>query len=341
MLQSDGGTDSALDASAAASPLPPAAAAFAVPVELPDFWLHDPPSWFVHVEAQFALRGISADDMKYLQVVASLDPLATRRALTLLRDPPARGKYAALKELLLRRYALSDAERAEKLLSLSGLGGGTALELMEHMLSFLGPDDGGFLFAHIFLRQLPAAVRAGLANSPLLGTKDYRSLAEDADRILLATRAFHDHDLVPASPAAPSTSPLTCPDVSAPSLVAKVAAQRHRGRDLCFYHQRFGPRARRCLLPCAFPTLGHGPRQRAVAAATAGDKEKLLFIEDSRSGRRFLVDSGSQKSLLPPSGADSLAAGCGLQLIAANGSPIATFGESALFHSRHRAPESV
>ncbi|KAL3992454.1 deoxyribonuclease II [Sarotherodon galilaeus] len=324
MLQSDGGTDSALDASAAASPLPPAAAAFAVPLELPDFWLHDPPSWFVHVEAQFALHGISADDTKYHQVVASLDPLATRRALTLLRDPPARGKYAALKELLLRRYALSDVERAEKLLSLSGLGGGTALELMERMLSFLGPDDGGFLFAHIFLRQLP----------------DYRSLAEDADRILLATRAFHDHDLVPASPAAPSTSPLTCPDVSAPSLAAKVAAQRHRGRDLCFYHQRFGPRARRCLLPCAFPTLGHGPRQRAVAAATAGDKEKLLFIEDSRSGRRFLVDSGSQKSLLPPSGADSLAAGCRPQLIAANGSPIATFGESTLFHSRHRAPES-
>ncbi|CAI5688240.1 unnamed protein product [Oreochromis niloticus] len=145
------------------------------------------------------------------------------RPSTLLRDPPTRGKYAALKELLLRRYALSDAERAEKLLSLSGLGGGTALELMERMLSFLGPDDGGFLFAHIFLRQLPAAVRAGLANSPLLGTKDYRSLAEDVDRILLATCAFHDHDLVPASPAAPSTSPMTCPDVSVPSLAAKVS----------------------------------------------------------------------------------------------------------------------
>ncbi|XP_039862436.1 uncharacterized protein LOC120718144 [Simochromis diagramma] len=80
-------------------------------------------------------------------------------------------------------YLHTEAERAEKLLSLSGLGGGTALERMAHMLSFLGPDDGGFLFAHIFLRQLPAAMRAGLANSPLPGTKDYRSLAEDADRI--------------------------------------------------------------------------------------------------------------------------------------------------------------
>ncbi|CAI5667496.1 unnamed protein product [Oreochromis niloticus] len=68
------------------------------------------------------------------------------------------------------------------------------------MLSLLGPDDGGFLFAHLFLRQLPAAVRAVLANSPLLPAKDYRSLAEEADRILLASRTFNFHALATDSP---------------------------------------------------------------------------------------------------------------------------------------------
>ncbi|KAL3983488.1 17beta-estradiol 17-dehydrogenase / 3beta-hydroxysteroid 3-dehydrogenase [Sarotherodon galilaeus] len=240
---------SAMDASAAAGPPPPVAATFAVTLKLPDFWLHHPPSWFVHVEAQFVLRGISADDTKYHHVVASLDPLATRRVMTLLRDPPAQEKYAALKELLLRRYALSDAERAEKLLNLSGLGGGTALELMENMLSLLGPDDGGFLFAHLFLRQLPAAMRAVLTNSPLLPAKDYRSLAEEADRILLATD----------SPAAPSTPPPASPGASAPLLTAGIATRRHRGKNICFYHQCFGDRARRCLAPCAFTAQGNGP----------------------------------------------------------------------------------
>ncbi|CAI5657481.1 unnamed protein product [Oreochromis niloticus] len=100
--------DSAMDASAATRPPPPVAATFAVALKLPDFWLHDPPSWFVHVEAQFALRGISADDTKYHYVVASLDRLATRRAMTLLRDPPAQGKYAALKELLMPSPTLNE-----------------------------------------------------------------------------------------------------------------------------------------------------------------------------------------------------------------------------------------
>lgn len=104
MLQVKDDAGSALDASAAVGPPPPAAAAaaFAVALKLPDFWLHDPPSWFVHVEAQFALHGISADDMKYHHVVALLDPLATHRAMTLLWDPPTQGKYAVLKGLLLR-----------------------------------------------------------------------------------------------------------------------------------------------------------------------------------------------------------------------------------------------
>ncbi|CAI5660075.1 unnamed protein product [Oreochromis niloticus] len=165
--------------------------------------------------------------------------------MTLLRDPPAQGKYAALKELLLRRYALSDAERAEQLLNLSGLGGGTALELMENMLSLLGPDDGGFLFVHLFLRQLPAAVRAVLANSPLLPAKDYCSLAEEADRILLASRTFDVHALATDSPAAPSTPPPASPGASAPLLTAGIATRRHRRKSICFYHQRFGDRARR------------------------------------------------------------------------------------------------
>ncbi|XP_063337904.2 carbonic anhydrase 4-like [Pelmatolapia mariae] len=50
-------------------------------------------------------------------------------------------KYTAFKALLLQPYSLFDTERVRKLLSLSGLGNATALELMESTLSLLGIDE--------------------------------------------------------------------------------------------------------------------------------------------------------------------------------------------------------
>lgn len=214
MPQVEDDAGSALDASAAVGPPPPAAAAFAVALKLP---------------AQFGGGWVQG---KYVA----------------LKGQGAAS--AALCPLLLQRYALSDVERAEKLLSLTGLGGGTALELM---LSLLGPYDGGFLFAHLFLRQL-AAVRASLVNS--LAARDYLALAEEADQILLATHTFDMHALATNPPA---TSPPAYPGASDPSPTAGIATRWHREKSLCFYHQCFGARAHRCLPRFSFSAQGNGP----------------------------------------------------------------------------------
>lgn len=52
-------------------------------------------------------------------------------------------------------------------------------------------------------------------------------------------------------------------------------------------------------------------------------------------GTVFLVESDSQKNVIPPTTADSLTAGHGPQLIADNGSPIATYGERLVTASFH------
>lgn len=188
-------------------------------------------------------------------------------------------------------------EQAEKLLSLSGLGGGTALELMQNMLSLLGSNDGGLLFIHLFLRQLPVAVRTSLANFPFLAAQ--RSLAEEVDRILLVSRTFGAH-----APAAklPATPPPAFSGADALALMAGTATQQHRRKRLCFYHQHFGASALHYLPPCSFSGSGKRGGHRAVMAMVADGMERLLFIvhQKTRSGRCFLVDSGFQKSLFPP-----------------------------------------
>ena len=72
---------------------------------------------------------------------------------------------------------------------------------------------------------------------------------------------------------------------------------------------------------------GTGKRQgrRSLAAMGAGRDCRLLFITDSLSGRRLLVDSGAQRSILPAQAVDTMAGGHGPQMDAANGTPIRTY----------------
>ncbi|CAL9683125.1 unnamed protein product [Knipowitschia caucasica] len=230
---------------AGAAVTPPAV--FAAMVKLPEFWTHDPEPWFQHVEAQFQLRGITTDITRYYHIVAALDSATTRRMMGLLRDPPHEGKYEALKRGLLQLYQLSDMERADRLLSLSGLGDCKPSELMENMLALLGSGDSSFIFTHLFLRQLPPPVRTALATSDLVRTKDYRRLAEEADKLLLASRQFSVHALVP---------PDACEEDACVHVTAVTDRQDKKG-SLCFYHRRFGTKARRCIPPCSFQQSGN------------------------------------------------------------------------------------
>lgn len=241
-------TEPATNSAGASAPSP---AVFAATVKLPEFWQHDPEPWFQHVEAQFHLRGITSDDTKYYHVVAALDSSSTRRVMGLLRDPPLANKYGSLKDQLLRLYQLSDTERAERLLSLNGLGDSKPTELMENMLALLGSGDTSFLFIQLFLRQLPPSVRTALASSPLVRTKDYRGIAEEADRILLASRQYRVQALVPGEPRGLLEDVVT-------GTLAAVTASRREESGLCFYHRRFGTKAKRCIPPCSFQHRGNG-----------------------------------------------------------------------------------
>ena len=66
-------------------------------------------------------------------------------------------------------------------------------------------------------------------------------------------------------------------------------------------------------------------RSHLVATAT-GLNDSLLFAWDSRSGRRFLVDTGAEVSVLPATGLDTRIGQPGPPLKAANGSSITTYG---------------
>lgn len=68
----------------------------------------------------------------------------------------------------------------------------------------------------------------------------------------------------------------------------------------------------------------------SVAATVASVSSRRLFIKDQSTGNQFLVDSGSDISILPPTPKDKLKKNTSICLYAANGSSIQTYGERSI-----------
>lgn len=158
------------------------------------------------------------DDTKYFHVVATLDSSTTRCVMGLPRDPPAQGKYDALKAHLLQVFQLSDAE-------LNRVGDSKPTELMENMLALLGSGNVSFLFTQC-------------------SNTSYRHWCARC----LPGRCFCARAMLLKQPLA---------EESAAAVAAAVPARRKEDLDLCFYHRCFEIKVRRCIPPCSFTYKEH------------------------------------------------------------------------------------
>ena len=76
---------------------------------------------------------------------------------------------------------------------------------------------------------------------------------------------------------------------------------------------------------------GKRPGRSLGATNTTGqDLSRLFYVTDSSTGSKFLVDTGAQVSIIPPSSTDRRTLCTNLTLKAVNGTPIKTFGTRSL-----------
>ena len=81
----------------------------------------------------------------------------------------------------------------------------------------------------------------------------------------------------------------------------------------------------------SIPGFGKRPSRPAIASLSASSTHSPLHVWDRNSGRRYLVDTGAQVSVLPASVQDKRSGRHGPNLVAANGSVICTFGTRTVF----------
>ncbi len=226
-------------------------------LKLPDFWEAQATVWFARAEAQFQLRNITADETRFNYVVSALSAATAVRVLSCLENPPMTDRYETLKSLLLAAFGLSEEERAQRLLGLSDIGETRPSERLDHMMALRGGFSSDILFREVFLRHLPEQIRLPLATS---GTTDLRDLAKKADKLFLAKRrvgaAVWTQEPTEVAPA-PSPAEPTPLAASARRHNPTPPPQPSPERTWCYYHARFGQKARSCRQPCTFGKSGN------------------------------------------------------------------------------------
>lgn len=275
-------TDMFKDAQATATSSPPGTSdggmsidpsnVFKVGVRVPPFWAEEPEIWFAQVEGQFSIAGITSDITKFNYVIGHLDNQYSREVKDIIISPPTTNKYETLKNELIKRLTTSNEKKIKQLLMHEELGDRKPSQFLRHLKSLAGsnvPDD---FLRTIWVSRLPYGIQTVLAGQP--GTTSLEDLADLADRVNdLATTTPKVAVVNDATPS-PSLTELTKEIAELRRQFQQISTRNSRPRSRstrntrsssrqrsqsnyrkhpnCWYHYKFGEKARWCIQPCDY-----------------------------------------------------------------------------------------
>ena len=208
----------------------------------------------VSMKLQSAIRNITAEITKYHHLLAAFQNDVAITLTDFFEHVPDENPYTALKLRFLKKYTHTDLEKAEMIRSMAGIGDRKPSDLMDSMLA-LFPTEHTMspLFLNEFLRRMPANVRGYLHTY-----EDPRALAQQSDLVLSSHHSQTIHQ-ISKDDINLSTEELACNTVNHSSK-KKEYSERSRYENCnssstsrwCFYHQKYGKKARNCTDPCSY-----------------------------------------------------------------------------------------
>ncbi len=203
-----------------------------IALKLPAFMEDDPVSWFNLIEAQFELRYIAGDSTKFYHAVSVLQGEPMRQIKDILNLPKTTpDRYDQLKARLIETYGLEDIDRAEQLIEWPPMSEDERPSVfINGILSMLGniPKDHAIVRA-LILSKFPPAIKAMLRSTS--NCTNLKEMSREADRIWKGDRARRLSE----------------------KTVMTVKPVKSRGdlkNGLCYWHFKFGSKARRCQEFC-------------------------------------------------------------------------------------------
>ena len=228
-----------------------------VSVKVPAFWPESAEAWFIQVEAQFVLKGVTASSTKFYYCISSFNQETANQVLDLIKSPPAAGPYEALKSRLLKLFALDDLyDLYEAISNLPLSGDMKPSRLMSNMLALLpAGHEPCFFLKGAFLKRLPTDIRAHLLRDDF---SDPISFALKADE-LYQSRVFSSQ-VYSVSSTPEDQQSVNAVRPSVPNRSRRYATPHSSRRQdswsqsptMCYYHRSWGSKAKKCRAPCSW-----------------------------------------------------------------------------------------
>lgn len=235
----------------------------AITAKLPDFYQHNPEGWFINADAQFALTKITEEQTKFYHAVRALDPKTSEEIQYFLNEQCQRNDrdstpYTNLKAQLLKVYGRSKTSKMSELLSMHSFNENGAESTLRRM-RVLCTDMDTMLQCKLLSMASPMA-RTSVASHEFKTAEELATALDEASERERFTATM-------SQSAVSSTSQPTVPPTSAQNYDVAATTKRFlpnkskqsdnsTDRNLCYYHDRFGYKARKCTgAPCKFAGL--------------------------------------------------------------------------------------
>ncbi|KAF6203052.1 hypothetical protein GE061_003465 [Apolygus lucorum] len=245
---------------------------------LPAFHANDPHLWFIQIEAQFAAERVTTETTKFNRVVSQL-PIDVLQQITDLVETPGTSPYTQLKTRLSSLYTDSQEDQLLALLHDTPIGDQKPSLALNRLRYIAGKDTPLAIVKTIWIKRLPTSIQQNLMTA---GESDINKLAALADRLIALER--------PSVAALNTSTDLSTLKDQVDNLTKELrrltssrqrvysrdrSSSRHRDRSIdkprekgptrefrrqrdltphstsCYYHRRFGDKAKKCVPPCS------------------------------------------------------------------------------------------
>lgn len=232
-----------------------------VAIRVPPFWPKEPALWFAQVEAQFALAKITRDETKFHYVIANLEAGHAAEVRDIIVAPPAEGKYERIKNELVSRSSISAEQRIRRLLEGEELGDRKPSQFLRHLRRLAENSVNDEVLRALWIDRLPVNTQAILATQDNATLDSAAALADKISEVIrpqvsAVAGAREDDSLkreVETLRARIEQLTSNGPDGEKPRRRARSRSRsRPRQAGMCWYHDRFRGKARKCVPPCNF-----------------------------------------------------------------------------------------